>query len=97
MLFWAASSIRALVGEVFDFAKSNVFFGKQLIAHVVLEDDADLFAQVFDVVFAEIDAVEEDLSGGGIVKAGEQLDQGGFSGSIFADKGNFFLQLPGGS
>ena len=75
MLFWAASLDASPVGEVFDFAKANVFFGQQLIAHVVLEDDADLFAQVFNVVFAQVDAVEEDLAGGGIVKPGQQLDQ----------------------
>ena len=57
-----------LVGEIFDLAKSNVFFGEQLIAHVILEDHADLFAEVFHAVLAQVHAVQQDLPGGRIVE-----------------------------
>ena len=42
--------------------------------------------RLFQVIFAKVDAVEQDLPFGRIVKPGEQLDDGGLALAVFADK-----------
>ena len=44
--------------------------------------------QIVEVVFAQVDAVEQDLAFGGIVEARDQLDDGGFALAVFADQGD---------
>lgn len=78
-----------VVCEEIDFAEADVFAGEHIEADVVLENDADFAADFGWGVVAEVDAVEEDLAGGGVVEAGEEFDDGGFSGAVFADEGDF--------
>ncbi len=54
----------------------------------ILEDDAEHAAQVLDIDFADVDAVEEDLSALDVVEAEEQRDQSGLAGAGVADDGD---------
>ncbi len=69
----------------------------KLIAHEVLEDDADVGAQREQVVFAQVVPVEQDAALVRIVEAREQLDQRGLAGAVLADQREDFsgVQLEG--
>ena len=54
----------------------------------VLQDDAELAAQVLDVQFADVDAVEKDLPALDVVEAQQELDGGGLAGAGVADDGD---------
>ena len=73
-----------LVQALLDAAHGQVLAGRQLEAHEILEDDADFLAQLGGVVFAQIVAVEQDAALAGVVEAGQELDEGGFAGAVFA-------------
>src|SRR5690348_9885608 len=73
-----------------DLAKANVFSRRQMIAHKILEDDADLLAQIERIDLSNIDAVEKNDAFGGIVQPREELDQCGFARAIVADERDFF-------
>ncbi len=77
-----------LIGRVrnLDAAHGDVFARGHLVAHEVLEDDADLGVQIGKIVFAQIDAIEQDLPLGRIVEPRNQLDDGGFALAVFADQ-----------
>ena len=51
--------------------------------------------QVVEVVLAQVDAVEKDLSFRGIVEAGDELDHGGLALAVFSNEGNAFSGLNG--
>ena len=76
-----------------DLPKSNVFTDNHVISHVVLEDYADLPAQVVDVVLAQVHAIQQDAPAGRIVEPRQKLDQGRLAGAILADQRNFFLRI----
>ena len=90
---------KALVSGEFDLSvgiggfhstDGNVFLGGHLEAHEILKDDANLTMQVGQLVLAEIDAVEEDLAFGGVVEAGDELDDSGLALAVLADEGDAF-------
>ena len=56
------------------------------IADEVLEDDADMGAQILDGEVPEVDAVDQDAALVGIVEPGQQLDDGGLAGAVLADQ-----------
>ena len=45
--------------------------------------------------FAEVDSVELDGAGGGVVETGDEVREGGFAGAAGADEGNAFAGLDG--
>ena len=51
----------------------------------LLGDDADVAAQIFKGDVLDVHAIDGDLSFGHIVEPGNQVDDGGFSGSRAAD------------
>src|SRR5205085_230028 len=53
-----------------------------------LEDDADLAIQVFQVVLAQVHAVEQDLTFRWIVEPGNELDDGGLALAVLTDQGH---------
>ena len=53
----------------------------------ILQDDAELLAQILNVDRANVDAVEKDLPALNIVKAQQQRDQSGLAGAGMADDG----------
>ena len=65
---------RAVVAGL-DAPHRDVLGRGQVVAHEVLEDDADVRAQRGEVVLAQVVAVEEDPALVGVVEAREQLDQ----------------------
>src|ERR1039457_2981864 len=73
------------VAKRVDLAKSNVLTNKQVIAHVILEDDADFAAQILHVALAQVDSVQQKLPFGGVVEPCQKLDQGRFSGSVLTN------------
>jgi hypothetical protein len=81
------------VGQKLDAAHRYVLTRGHLIAHEILEDDADFAAQVVDVVLAQIDAIEQNLPGGWIVEPGDELDDSGFALAILSNKGDTFTGL----
>src|SRR5271155_1403441 len=72
--------------NLLDTAHGNILAGRHLVPHEVLKNNADLAVQVLEVVLSEIDAIQKHLPFGGIVKPGEQLDDGRFSLAVFADQ-----------
>ena len=61
-----------------------------MIAHEILENDADLLTQIERVDLSNIDPVEKNDAFGGIVQPGQELDQCGFARTIMADERDFF-------
>ena len=72
-LLRAASSISSLRASIVDAAHGDVLPRRHVVAHEVLEDDADLAVQIFDAVVAQIDTVEQDAPGGRIVLTRQQF------------------------
>ncbi len=85
-LFSAAYSISSALMRNFDTSDGDVFARGHLVAHEVLKDDSDLGVKIGEVVFAKVDAVEQDLAFGRIVEAGNELDDGSLSLAVFADQ-----------
>ena len=54
----------------------------------LLEDDAQLGLQPAKRALAIVDAVDENLPGGGLVEAAEEPDDGGFSAAGGSDEGD---------
>src|SRR5579862_2211627 len=52
----------------------------------ILENDSDFLVQAFDAVFAQIDPVQQNHAGGGIVQAGQQFYERCLALSVFADQ-----------
>src|SRR5258708_24975562 len=65
--------------DLLDAANRDVLAGGHFVAHEVLKDNADLPMQIFEVVLAKIESIEQDLSISGIVEPGHQLNDGGLA------------------
>src|SRR5207253_6118714 len=61
-----------------------------VVAHEVLEDDADRAADVAELVLAEVDAVEENAPLARIVEAGDELGERRLPRPILTDEGDPF-------
>ena len=79
----------------FDLADADILADGHFVAHEILEDDAHLAMQIVERVFAQVDAVEKDLTFGGIVEARDELDDGGFALTVFADECDALAGLDG--
>ena len=51
------------------------------------------FLQCVDVPLLQVAPIQQNLPAAGGVEAGEELDQGGFAGSVFPNNGEFFPRL----
>src|ERR1700733_5649500 len=69
-----------------DAAYRDIFAGGHFIAHEVLKYHPDLRVQIGQIVFTQVNAIEQDAAFGGIVKSGDQLHQSGFTLAVLADK-----------
>ena len=74
------------IADLADLPGGDVFAGRQIVAHEILKDDADLLVQVFEAVFAQIHAVEQDAAASRLVKARQQLDECRLALPVFADQ-----------
>ncbi len=74
------------VMDLLDSADCDVFAGSHLVAHVILKDDANLTIKVFEIVFAQTDAIQQDLAFHRIVEASHQLDDRRLAFAIFTDE-----------
>ena len=74
---------RAVVARL-DAADGDVVRGGEVIAHEILEDDADIGANREQVVLAQIVPVEQDAAFVRIVEPRQQLDQRGLAGAVLA-------------
>src|SRR6266852_8197215 len=59
----------------------------------ILEDDAELAAQVLEIDFADVDAVEQDLAALNVVEAEKERDERGLAGAGVADDGESLAGL----
>ena len=82
---------RAVVARL-DPAHGDVVRRRQVIAHEVLEDDADVRAQRDEVVLAQVVAVEQDAALVGVVEAREQLHERRLAGAVLADQRQHFAR-----
>ncbi len=71
-----------LIIQIFDLPKANIFPHAELVAHVVLEDYPKPLMQGFQIVFTQVDTIQQDLPLSRVIKPGEQLDQRGFTGTV---------------
>ena len=71
------ADVGAAVGDV----------GRDGIAEEIgfLEDECDLRAQAGEGEVANVDAVDQDAAGAGVVEAGEKIDEGGLAGAGRSD------------
>ena len=61
----------------------------------LLEDDADLGAEGVEGGAADVAAIDADETGGGVVKAGQEADDGGLAGAGGAEQGDDLTGLDG--
>src|ERR1700675_4174369 len=80
------------ISDSFDPPNRYVFESGHFIAHEILKDHANLAMQVFQVVLAKIDTIQQNLSFCRIVEAGNQLHDGGFALTIFANQREPFAE-----
>ena len=75
-----------LVFERAHVARADVFAHHELVAHEVLEDDADAPAEHGRVPFLQVAAIEQHASMRGFVQACQELDQRGLARAVLADQ-----------
>ena len=73
-----------------DLADADVLARGQVVAHEVLEDHADVRAQVVQVVVAQVAAIEQDAAFIRVVEPRQQLHQRGLAGAVLADQRQHF-------
>ena len=71
------------IAQCLDLTDADVLAQDEIVAHEILEDDADVFAETVEVVVAEIDPIQEDSALVGIVEARQQLHQRRLPGAVF--------------
>ncbi len=76
-----------------DAAHGNIFSDRHVVAHEILKDDADFAPPIFQVVFPEVDAVEEDRSGGGVVQTRQKFGDRRLALAVLADQGDALVGL----
>ena len=69
------------------FAVGDVFGNRAAKEHDFLGDDGDLGAEAMEGDFLRVGAIEEELSGGGVVEAENEGEEGRFPGAGGADNG----------
>src|SRR5207302_8343190 len=79
---------RSSVREFLDFSHRNVFASGHLVPHELLEDHTYFSIQVFQVVFAQVNSVEQNLPFARIVQSCDELYDGGFALSVLTDQGH---------
>ena len=72
--------------KLFDSSDGDVLARGHFIAHEILEDDADFPIEIFQVVFPQVHAVEQDLPLGRIVEPRHQLHDRSLAFAILADQ-----------
>src|SRR5207237_10906091 len=78
-----------------DTAYRDAFSSRHLVAHEILKDDTDVAMQIFEGVLPQVDAVEQNLSFGGVVEACDELDHGRLALAILTDQGDPFSRREG--
>ena len=76
----------AVIVHRIDLADADVLGRGEVIAHEILEDHADVGAQIFEVIVAQVAAVEQDATLVGFVQPRQQLHQRGLAGAVLADQ-----------
>ena len=61
----------------------------------ILQNDGEVPAEFGEVVLAQVNAIDEDLSGGDVVEAHHEAGEGGFAGAGVADDGDGLSGLDG--
>jgi hypothetical protein len=74
----------ARVGQRFQPAEADVLAHQHAVAEIVLKDHADFVPQVFDIVFPQVDAIQQNAAVHRIVEPGQQFHHGGFAGAVLA-------------
>ena len=67
-----------------DPADGDIVGGGHVVADEILKDHAHRRAQAGQVIVAQVAAIQQDAALVGVVKAGQQFDQGGFARAVFA-------------
>ncbi len=65
-------------------ARADVLAHQHLVAHIVLEDDAEAAAQRIHIPIGQVAAIEEDAAGGWHIQPRQQLDQRGLARAVRA-------------
>src|SRR5260370_1947474 len=68
-------------------AEANVCFDGAGEEEAVLKNDAEQAAEVLEIDFADVDAVEQDLAALDVIEAKKERDERGFAGAGVADNG----------
>src|SRR5580692_35742 len=72
--------------DFLDAPHRDVFTSCHLISHEILKNNAKLTMQIFEIVFSQVDAIEQNLPLGRVIEACNQLDDGRLPLPIFANQ-----------
>src|SRR5205085_1054665 len=75
--------------QLADLAYANIFIKAQIVMNKILKNHSDVMAHRFQIIFAQVLAIEKNASFSGIIKARQELSQCGFSSAVLAYQGNF--------
>ncbi len=78
---------------LFNFPHRDVFRSRHVVAHEVLEDHTGFSPQVFQVVFAQIHAIQQNLPRGWIVQSREQFHDRRLALPVFSDQSQTLAAL----
>src|SRR5713101_59010 len=81
------------VVDVLHVAEPDVFRRGRLVGDVVLEHRTDLGAELVGVEVLDVDPIDQDPAGVGVVQAADQLEQGRLAGAVPADYGQRLARL----
>jgi hypothetical protein len=76
-------------------AEANVFADGAGEEERILQDDGEVAAQFSEIVFAQIDTVQENAAGGDLVEAHHEAGERGFARAGVTDDGNCLAGLDG--
>src|SRR4029077_16857852 len=82
-----------LVVFFFDLADGDIFGGSQFVPHEILKNNADLPPQIFQIICADVHAVQKDLTRGRVIEARKKFDYSGLSLAVLANERDPFRGL----
>ena len=95
ILFCAALFQQFKVTDFADATDGDIFPRRHFIAHEILKDYSNFAMQIFQIVVAKIDSIQQNLAFGGVVEAGDQFYDRRLALSVFANQGQPFIGMEG--
>src|SRR4029077_16001614 len=82
-----------LIISLLDLPRCDVVRHSHVIPHEILKYDSDTLPEILQVVFTQVNAVEQNLAGGNVIHSSHQLDDGCFPVPICPHEGDPFARF----